>query len=80
MSVCYTEEDENRPQRLIYDQVTVDLDVLVRSNLIDFLVEESTTRGATVICEPFYCWSFTGDGVQGGANRLNIHLRRYPHL
>jgi CCR4-NOT complex subunit CAF16 len=31
--------------------VTVDLDVLVRSDLIDFLVSESQTRGATIVCK-----------------------------
>lgn len=31
--------------------MTVDLDVLVRSDLIDFLVQESETRGATIVCK-----------------------------
>lgn len=31
-------------------QVTVDLDVLVRSDLIDFLISESETRRATIVC------------------------------
>lgn len=35
---------------LLLDEVTVDLDVLVRSDLIDFLVNESETRGATILC------------------------------
>ncbi|KAL1408733.1 CCR4-NOT regulatory complex component [Vanrija albida] len=34
---------------LLLDEVTVDLDVLVRSDLIDFLVGESETRGATIL-------------------------------
>ncbi|GAA5980742.1 hypothetical protein JCM11641_000189 [Rhodosporidiobolus odoratus] len=34
---------------LLLDEVTVDLDVLVRSRLLDFLVEETKTRGATVL-------------------------------
>jgi len=36
--------------RVITDlQVTVDLDVLVRSELLEFLKEESETRGATIL-------------------------------
>lgn len=31
-------------------QVTVDLDVLVRNDLLSFLKEESETRGATILC------------------------------
>ncbi|KAJ3357696.1 CCR4-NOT regulatory complex component [Entophlyctis luteolus] len=34
---------------LLLDEVTVDLDVLVRRDLIDFLKEETESRGATVI-------------------------------
>ncbi|TNY20552.1 P-loop containing nucleoside triphosphate hydrolase protein [Rhodotorula diobovata] len=34
---------------LLLDEVTVDLDVLVRSRLLDWLAEETTTRGATVL-------------------------------
>ncbi|KAL7008790.1 CCR4-NOT regulatory complex component [Cystobasidiomycetes sp. EMM_F5] len=34
---------------LLLDEVTVDLDVLVRSNLLSFLKEECQTRGATVL-------------------------------
>ncbi|KAJ3286092.1 CCR4-NOT regulatory complex component [Rhizoclosmatium sp. JEL0117] len=34
---------------LLLDEVTVDLDVLVRKDLIDFLKEETQVRGATVI-------------------------------
>ncbi|WVQ82024.1 hypothetical protein IAT38_004152 [Cryptococcus sp. DSM 104549] len=34
---------------LLLDEVTVDLDVLVRADLIDFLVQESETRGATIV-------------------------------
>ena len=35
---------------LLLDEVTVDLDVLVRDELLAFLKEESETRGATIIC------------------------------
>ncbi|WVQ68197.1 uncharacterized protein L199_006404 [Kwoniella botswanensis] len=34
---------------LLLDEVTVDLDVLVRADLIDFLVSESEIRGATIV-------------------------------
>ncbi|TDL29197.1 P-loop containing nucleoside triphosphate hydrolase protein [Rickenella mellea] len=34
---------------LLLDEVTVDLDVLVRSDLLAFLKEESDTRGATIV-------------------------------
>ncbi|KAF8322090.1 P-loop containing nucleoside triphosphate hydrolase protein [Clavulina sp. PMI_390] len=34
---------------LLLDEVTVDLDVLVRSDLLKFLTEESVTRGATIL-------------------------------
>ncbi|BGP18360.1 hypothetical protein JCM10213_008531 [Rhodosporidiobolus nylandii] len=34
---------------LLLDEVTVDLDVLVRSKLLEFLMEETRTRGATVL-------------------------------
>jgi len=36
---------------LLLDEVTVDLDVQVRSDLLDFLTEETKTRKATIICE-----------------------------
>jgi CCR4-NOT complex subunit CAF16 len=36
---------------LLLDEVTVDLDVLVRAELIEFLMEESEVRGATILCE-----------------------------
>lgn len=32
-------------------KVTVDLDVLVRADLINFLIEESEVRGATILCQ-----------------------------
>lgn len=32
-------------------QVTVDLDVLVRDDLLRFLKSESETRGATILCK-----------------------------
>lgn len=42
-------------------QVTVDLDVLVRDDLLTFLKEESETRGATVLCEYARCCTTRGD-------------------
>lgn len=36
---------------LLLDEVTVDLDVLVRDNLLSFLTQESETRGATILCK-----------------------------
>ncbi len=36
---------------LLLDEVTVDLDVLVRDELLSFLMDESETRGATVLCK-----------------------------
>jgi CCR4-NOT complex subunit CAF16 len=41
---------------LLLDEVTVDLDVLVRSDLIDFLVSETETRGATILCKAVISW------------------------
>lgn len=38
---------------LLLDEVTVDLDVQVRCDLLDFLKEESDTRGATIVCTYF---------------------------
>jgi CCR4-NOT complex subunit CAF16 len=37
----------------LLDEVTVDLDVLVRGDLIDFLIAESKERNATIV----YCAS-----------------------
>lgn len=36
-------------QMLLLDEVTVDLDVLVRSRLLNFLAEECTNRRATIL-------------------------------
>ena len=36
---------------LLLDEVTVDLDVQVRSDLLEFLMEETEARNATIICE-----------------------------
>ena len=47
LSILY---DTSVRHEMLMEQVTVDLDVLVRSDLIDFLVSESETRGATIVC------------------------------
>jgi CCR4-NOT complex subunit CAF16 len=36
---------------LLLDEVTVDLDALVRAELLAFLVKESKERGATIVCK-----------------------------
>jgi CCR4-NOT complex subunit CAF16 len=36
---------------LLLDEVTVDLDVLVRHELLEFLKRDSEERGATIICK-----------------------------
>lgn len=36
---------------LLLDEVTVDLDVLVRHELLEFLKKETEERGATILCE-----------------------------
>ena len=41
-------------------QVTVDLDVLVRADLIDFLLQESQNRGATIVCKSVTHFLFHG--------------------
>lgn len=40
---------------LLLDEVTVDLDALVRAELLAFLVQESKERGATIVCEYRSC-------------------------
>lgn len=39
---------------LLLDEVTVDLDVLVRHELLEFLKLDSEARGATIICKSLY--------------------------
>lgn len=36
-------------QVLLLDEITVDLDVLARADLLDFLKQECAQRGATVV-------------------------------
>ncbi len=39
---------------LLLDEVTVDLDVMVRDDLLRFLKSDSEERGATILCELYY--------------------------
>lgn len=39
-------------------QVTVDLDVLVRDDLLKFLKHDSETRGSTILCKSFAPYFF----------------------
>ena len=49
--LCIARALAMNPDVLLLDEVTVDLDVLVRDELLKFLKEESETRGATILCE-----------------------------
>ncbi|KAG2077441.1 P-loop containing nucleoside triphosphate hydrolase protein [Suillus decipiens] len=51
---------------LLLDEVTVDLDVMVRDELLAFLRNDSTARGATIICESEVSQFFT-------TNQIYIH-------
>jgi CCR4-NOT complex subunit CAF16 len=56
---------------LLLDEVTVDLDVLVRDDLLRFLKSDSEERGATILCTD----SLHDPGL------LYLQLcRRDPHL
>nr|ODN86367.1 CCR4-NOT complex subunit CAF16 [Cryptococcus depauperatus CBS 7841] len=50
---------------LLLDEVTVDLDVLVRADLIDFLIGESERRGATIVYA-----THIFDGLKGFPNKI----------
>ena len=77
---------------LLLDEVTVDLDVLVRSELIDYLVGESETRGATIVCasSPSFVLTCCDSGLsltshltcEGGGltGRCHTHIRRPPRF
>jgi ABC-type uncharacterized transport system ATPase subunit len=53
-------------------QVTVDLDVQVRDDLLSFLKEDSENRSATVLCAPAK--------VPHVMRADGIHVRRHTHL
>jgi ABC-type Mn2+/Zn2+ transport system ATPase subunit len=57
---------------LLLDEVTVDLDVQVRADLLKFLRSETEERGATIICE-----SLDWHGIIA---RLTLPSRRDAHL
>jgi ABC-type uncharacterized transport system ATPase subunit len=59
---------------LLLDEVTVDLDVLVRKELLSFLQEECETRGATVLCRSRS--AIVRVTVIESNLRCNAHLRR----
>ncbi|RUS35354.1 hypothetical protein BC938DRAFT_471637 [Jimgerdemannia flammicorona] len=44
---------------LLLDEVTVDLDVLVRSDFLEHLKKETEERGATIVCVPFVSHKLT---------------------
>lgn len=50
--ICYSslpKASSFPPQVLLLDEITVDLDVLARADLLTFLVSECAERGATII-------------------------------
>lgn len=65
-------------------QVTVDLDVLVRQDLLNFLKEDSEKRGATILCKSrcqvigglkIYACSFTdATHIFDGLNDFPTHV------
>lgn len=55
---------------LLLDEVTVDLDVLARARLLEYLVHETETRGATILYA-----THIFDGLDGWATHLaHLHL------
>ncbi|KAJ3096972.1 CCR4-NOT regulatory complex component [Phlyctochytrium planicorne] len=54
---------------LLLDEVTVDLDVLVRKDLLDFLLEETVTRNATILYA-----THIFDGLGGWPSHV-VHIR-----
>nr|XP_019044541.1 CCR4-NOT complex subunit CAF16 [Kwoniella bestiolae CBS 10118]OCF23471.1 CCR4-NOT complex subunit CAF16 [Kwoniella bestiolae CBS 10118] len=65
---------------LLLDEVTVDLDVLVRADLIDFLVSESENRGATIVCTYTFSHSFLQYSLPSHLYATHIFdgLRKFP--
>jgi CCR4-NOT complex subunit CAF16 len=48
-AIIHTIIKKNAMQVLLLDEITVDLDVLARSNLLSYLKKECEERGATII-------------------------------
>jgi len=64
---------------LLLDEVTVDLDVLVRHELLEFLKKDSETRGATIICNvPFFPASIPS--THPDFSRCHPHIRRFEQF
>jgi CCR4-NOT complex subunit CAF16 len=63
---------------LLLDEVTVDLDVLVRHELLEFLKLDSEARGATIICESPYSPSrpLQSKYLTPDCPRCHSHIRR----
>ena len=63
---------------LLLDEVTVDLDVLVRDELLAYLKEESESRGATILCMQLL-FSFL-DLATNMHHRRDAYIRRLEQL
>lgn len=65
---------------LLLDEVTVDLDALVRAELLAFLVKESKERGATIVCKsPFLRYFVHSVDPRPNSSDRDPH-RCHPHL
>lgn len=53
---------------LLLDEVTVDLDVQVRQDLLDFLVQETKERNATIVCTSRLAWPLWALGEAGDSS------------
>lgn len=62
---------------LLLDEVTVDLDVLVRHELLEFLRRDSETRGATIICTLLTFLSASIQTPYPEFSRCHAHIRRF---
>eukprot|EP00285_Hemiselmis_virescens_P008879 CAMPEP_0173392088 /NCGR_PEP_ID=MMETSP1356-20130122/18752_1 /TAXON_ID=77927 ORGANISM="Hemiselmis virescens, Strain PCC157" /NCGR_SAMPLE_ID=MMETSP1356 /ASSEMBLY_ACC=CAM_ASM_000847 /LENGTH=382 /DNA_ID=CAMNT_0014349807 /DNA_START=29 /DNA_END=1177 /DNA_ORIENTATION=- len=75
-----------RPSKLLLlDEVTTDLDVVGRQNLLQFLVEESEQRGVTVIYathifDGLEKWATDLVYVKGGACVVNMEIEKIEEL
>jgi len=62
---------------LLLDEVTVDLDVLVRHQLLEFLKNDSEARDATIICTLLPFFPALIQISHPGFSRCHSHLRRF---